>query len=142
MIFGFVVRRLRWLAAIPGAAHLFDTMLLCATALCDRARFRAISDIEACVGQLSGVRLGVHRFGGIGFFVQGRECGHIHGNGLLDCFVGRTNRDWLVQDCDGVTHHHVFPRSGWISFLVRSPQDLERALELIRIACAHREKAR
>jgi hypothetical protein len=141
VIFGFVVRRLRWLTVIPGAAHLFDTMLLCATALFDRARFRAINDIEVSASRLPGVRPGVHRFGGIGFFVHGRECGHIHGNGLLDCFVGREKRDLLLRGGDGVATHHVFPRSGWISFFVRSPEDVERALELIQIACAHREQA-
>lgn len=140
MIFGFVVRWLRWLTVIPGAAQLFDTMLLGATALVHRARFRAISDIEACVSQLPGVRTGVHRLGGIGFFVRGKECGHIHGNGLLDCFVGRTNRDRLLQGGDGVTEHHVFPRSGWISFFVRGPESVERALELIQIARAYREE--
>lgn len=141
MIFGFVVRRLRWLAVIPGAPQFFDTMLLCATALCDRARFRAIGDIEASARKLPGLRAGVHRFGGVGFVVHGRECGHIHGNGLLDCFVGRTNRDRLLQSGDGVTPHHIFPNSGWISFFVRNPRDVERALELIQIACAYREEA-
>jgi hypothetical protein len=140
VIFGFVVRRLRWLAAIPGAAQLFDTILLSATALFDRARFRAISEIEGRVSQLPGVRRGVHRLGGIGFFFRGKECGHIHANGLLDCLVGKAHRDRLVQGCDGVTAHHVFPRSGWISFSVRGPESVERALELIQIACAYREE--
>jgi hypothetical protein len=51
VIFGFVVRRLRWLTVIPGLAQIFDTMLLGATALFDRARDvqRAIELIQiAC----------------------------------------------------------------------------------------------
>jgi hypothetical protein len=141
VIFNFAVRRLKWLLAIPGAPQFFDAMLLTATALVWPARLRAISNIEATVNRLPGVSPSVHRFGGIGFHFRGQECGHIHGNGLLDCFVGRTNRDWLLQNRDGVMAHHVFPRSGWISFFVNGPGDVERALELIQIACAYREQA-
>ena len=75
------------------------------------------------------------------FFHCGKETGHIHGNGLLDCFVGRENRDSLLRASAGVTAHHVFPRSGWVSFFVRSPEDVERAIELIQIGCAYREQA-
>jgi hypothetical protein len=45
----------------------------------------------------------------------------------------------LLRENGGVTAHHVFPRSGWISFFVKDPGDVERALELIQIACAYRE---
>ena len=79
------------------------------------------------------MRVGVHRFGGIGFFVHGRESSHIHGNGLLDCFVGRANRDSLIESGSALPHH-IFPQSGWISFWIRDEQDIERALELIGIA--------
>ena len=141
VIFAFVVRNFRWLAKVPGAPQIFDTALLLSTALFSPSRLRAISAVEGRAQQLSQVRLGLHRFGGIGFFHSGKEMGHIHGNGLLDCFVGRTNRNRLLGETDGVTAHHVFPRSGWISFFVRSPEDVERALELIQIACAYREQA-
>lgn len=65
--------------------------------------------------------------------------GHIHGNGLLDCRVGRTNRDRLLRTSGGVTAHHVFPQSGWISFFVKAPDDVEQAIKLIQIAHAYRE---
>ena len=142
MIFAFVVRNLRWLARVPLFPQIFDAVLLISTALFSPSRLRAISAVEKEAERLPEVDLGVHGYGGIGFFFRGRETSHIHGNGLLDCFVGRTNRDRLVQGGDGVTPHHVFPRSGWISFFVRSPEDVERALELIQIACAHREEGK
>lgn len=126
---------------MPGAPQIFDAALLISTALFAPSRLRAISDVEKEAQQLPQVRLGVHRFGGIGFFRCGKEMGHIHGNGLLDCFVGRENRNRLLNEKDGVTAHHVFPLSGWISFFVRRPEDVERALELIQIACAYREQA-
>jgi hypothetical protein len=138
VIFAFVVRNFRWLAKVPGAPQIFDAGLLISTALFSPSRLRAISAVEGRAQQLSQVSLGLHRFGGIGFFHSGKEMGHIHGNGLLDCFVGRKNRDWLLRTFAGVTAHHVFPRSGWVSFFVKKAGDVEQALELIRIACAYR----
>jgi hypothetical protein len=141
VIFEFAVRRLKWLAAIPGAPQIFDAALLISTALFSPRRFRAISAVEKKARRLPGVSLGVHHFGGIGFLHRGKEMGHIHGNGLLDCFVGRENRDLLLRVSTGVTAHHIFPRSGWISYFVKKPEDVERAIELIQIACAYRERA-
>jgi hypothetical protein len=141
VIFDFVVRKLKWLAAIPGAPQLFDAMLFSATALFSPARLRAISAVEKAVNELPGVRPGVHRFGGIGFFFRGKECSHIHGNGLLDCFVGRVNRDALVRD-QRASPHHVFPGSGWISFWVKDGDDVGPAIDLIRMACAYQQNAR
>ncbi|HXM32841.1 MAG TPA: luciferase family protein [Chthoniobacterales bacterium] len=140
MIFAFVVRHLRWLGKVPGAPQVFDAALLLSTALLHPRRLRAISAIEKNVQRLPGVTLGVHRFGGIGFFRGGKELSHIHGNGLLDCFVGRTNRDRLVQKGSAKVHH-VFPHSGWISFFVNGPEEVAHALELIQIAFAYRGDA-
>jgi hypothetical protein len=142
VIFAFVVRRLRWLARVPLFPQIFDTALLISTALFSPSRFRAVSAVEKEAQRLPDVNLGVHRYGGIGFFLRGKEMSHIHGNGLLDCFVGRTNRDLLLQERGGVTAHHVFPRSGWISFFVKDRDDVVRALELIQIARAYRENAK
>jgi hypothetical protein len=141
VIFAFAVRRLKWLAAIPGAPQIFDAMLFASTALFSPARLRAISAIEKAVNEMAGMRLGVHRLGGVGFFFRDKECSHIHGNGLLDCFVGRANRDALVGD-RRASPHHVLPRSGWISFWVKDGGDVPRALDLIRIACAYQQEAK
>jgi hypothetical protein len=140
VIFAFAVRRLKWLAAIPSAPQIFDTILFTSTAVFHPARLRAISAIEKAANELSGVTPGVHRFGGVGFFFRGKECGHIHGNGLLDCFVGRENRDRLVRG-HRVSPHHIFPRSGWISFWIKGADDVPEAVDLIRIACAYRQAA-
>jgi hypothetical protein len=124
---------LTWLARIPGAPKIFDAMLLGATGLFYPARLRAISEVEAQVSRWPGMQTGVHRLGGIGFFVHGKESSHIHGNGLLDCFVGRASRDELLQDGRALPHH-IFPRSGWISFWIRDEKDVRSALELIWMA--------
>ena len=141
MIFEFAVRRLNWLAAVPGLPQIFDGMLFGATALFHPARLRAISAVEKAATKLPGVRPGVHRLGGVGFFFRGKECSHIHGNGLLDCFVGRENRDALVRD-GLASPHHVFPRSGWISFWIEDGDDVPPAIELIQVSCAYRKEAK
>jgi hypothetical protein len=140
VIFAFVVRKLRWLAKVPGAPQVFDSALLLSTALLHPGCLRAISAVEKNVQRLPGVTLGVHRLGGIGFFFQGKESSHIHGNGLLDCFVGRANRDELIRDGRALPHH-IFPRSGWISFWINDEEDVRPALELIRIAAEHQTAA-
>jgi hypothetical protein len=128
---------LKWFAHIPGAPQIFDAMLLGATGLFHPARLRAISEVEAAVSRWPGMQTGIHSFGGIGFFSRGKESSHIHGNGLLDCFVGRKTRDELVNDGRALPHH-IFPCSGWISFWIQDEEDVRPALELIRIACERR----
>jgi Family of unknown function (DUF5519) len=124
---------LKWLARIPGAPQIFDAMLLAATGVFHPSRLHAISAIESTVRDWPGMRVGVHRLGGMGFFFRGKESSHIHGNGLLDCFVGRANRDRLLES-GSAWPHHIFPKSGWISFRVRGEEDVQAALELIRLA--------
>ena len=141
MIFAFIVRRLKWLAAIPGLPQIFDGMLFTCTALFHPVRLRAMSALEQAANQLPDVRPGGHRLGGIGFFFRGKECSHIHGNGLLDCFVGRANRDALLRGGYAFPHH-VFPCSGWISFWIKNGDDVPRAIDLIRMACAFQQGAK
>jgi hypothetical protein len=128
---------LKWLARIPGAPLVFDAMLLAGTALFRPARLRAIGVIEEQVGRWPGMRVGLHRFGGIGFYHHARESSHIHGNGLLDCFVGRDERVALVSE-GRAQPHHIFPSSGWVSFWINDEIDIQPALELIRIAAEAR----
>jgi hypothetical protein len=129
---------LKWLARIPGAPQVFDAFLLVTTALFDPARFQAISGIENAVSRWPGMRVRVHRLGGIGFFHDGRESSHIHGNGLLDCFVGRDRRDVLISEGRALPHH-VFPQSGWISFWIEDERDVTAALELIGTAVRRKQ---
>lgn len=137
MIFAFAVRRLRWLARVPLFPQIFDTMLLVATALFDwRAlAVREALEREAC--RSLGVTLGVHRFGGVGFVSGRRELAHLHGNGLFDAFVGARARDSVVRT-GMASLHHIFPRSGWVSFWIKTEADVPNALELMRIAQRYR----
>ena len=110
-------------------------MLLIATAVFHPKRLRAISAVESIVRTWPGMRVGVHRLGGLGFSFRGRESCHLHGNGLLDCLVGRARRDILVET-GFARPHHAFPNSGWISFWIEDENEVTSALELIRLAAA------
>lgn len=132
---------MKWLARIPGAPQVFDAFLLATTALFRPARMRAILAIEGALGRWPGMRVRVHRLGGIGFFRDGKESSHIHGNGLLDCFVGRDQRDALISEGRALPHH-MFPQSGWISFWVEDESDVRTALELIELAARRQRHER
>ena len=137
MMFKFVVKKLRWLARIPVLPQLFDAGLMIATMLFDRPRLRAMETFENAVRRKYTIQRRPHRFGGVGFFIGTTEIGHLHGNGLLDLFVGRSFRAEQVRQGRALPHH-VFPESGWISFWLKSPADIAQALALFEIASMYR----
>ena len=137
MIFAFVVRKLRWLARVPLVPQVFDTMLLMATLLRDRRALSVRESLEREAGRLLGAALSVHRFGGLGFKSGRHELAHLHGNGLFDAFVGAKARALIVSSGMALPHH-VFPKSGWVSFWMKTEKDVETALELMRVAQRYR----
>ncbi|MEO8351648.1 MAG: luciferase family protein [Chthoniobacteraceae bacterium] len=137
--FNFVVRRLRWLARVPLAPQIFDTFLLTWTALFNRQRFRAIEAVEAATLGWPGVERRVHRLGGMGFAVDGREFAHLHGNGLLDIHVSRRLADQWIE-AGRAQPHHVFCRSAWVSVWLRAPEDAPQLLELLEAGRLMSEK--
>ena len=136
-MFKFVVKKLRWLARIPVLPQLFDAGLMIATMLFDRPRLRAMETFESAIRRKYTIQRRPHRFGGVGFFIGTTEIGHLHGNGLLDLFVGKSFRTEQVRRGRALPHH-VFPDSGWISFWLKSPADISQALELFEIASMYR----
>jgi predicted DNA-binding protein (MmcQ/YjbR family) len=72
-----------------------------------------------------------HRFGGTEYRIGRRELGHIHGNSLVDIPFPKRIRDEIVAAGEAKPHH-VLPDSGWVSFYIREPEDVDRAIELLR----------
>jgi len=136
-MFKFVVRKLRWLARIPVLPQLFDAGLMVATMLFDRPRLHAMEMFEDAIHRKYTIQRRPHRFGGVCFFFGTTEIGHLHGNGLLDLFVGKSFRAEEVRRGHALPHH-VFPDSGWISFWLKSPADIAQALELFEVASSYR----
>ena len=89
--------------------------------------------IVAAVVAWPGVERAPHRFGGTELRLGKRELGHLHGDRLADLPFPRRVRDELVA-AGRARPHHVLPDSGWVSFRIESADDVERAIELFRLA--------
>jgi Family of unknown function (DUF5519) len=89
--------------------------------------------IAAAVMAWPGVERAPHRFGGVELRLGKRELGHLHGDTLVDLPFPREVRDELVA-AGRARPHHVLPDSGWVSFWIESPEDIEHAIALFRLA--------
>jgi luciferase-like monooxygenase len=95
----------------------------------------AAVDLDRVISGVStwpGVSVHPHRFGGVEFRLGRRELGHLHPNGLADLPFPVAVRERLVAE-GRAEPHHVLPASGWVSFRIRSEDDVARALDLFRL---------
>jgi hypothetical protein len=88
--------------------------------------------IQAEVQSWPGVEIAPHRFGGVEFRVGRRELGHLHGDRLADLPFPVRIRQELVA-AGRAFPHHVLPNSGWVSYRIRSAEDVPRVVELFRL---------
>jgi hypothetical protein len=79
-----------------------------------------------------GVTVEPHRFGGIGFRCNKRELGHIHGDRLADLPFPMNIRNELVNS-RRVSPHHIFPKSGWVSYWIKSADDVPAIIGLFQL---------
>jgi len=87
--------------------------------------------IHEAVARWEEIEHAPHRFGGTEFRVGRREIGHVHGDSLVDIPFPRHVRDELVRSGEAEPHH-ILPKSGWVSVFLRNPDDVERAIRLLR----------
>jgi len=73
-----------------------------------------------------------HRFGGVEFSVGRREIGHLHGGHLVDLPFPMKIHDELIA-AGRAQVHHVLPDSGWVSFPIKTEEDVNHAIELLRL---------
>jgi hypothetical protein len=91
----------------------------------------AAEQIQTAVLAWPGVEAHQHRFGGTEYRLGRREIGHIHGDHLLDVPFPKRVRDVVVAE-ERAQPHHILPESGWVSFYLRQPEDVGRAIALLR----------
>ncbi|MDQ2761001.1 MAG: DUF5519 family protein [Actinomycetota bacterium] len=101
----------------------------------------AAERITATVAGWPGVTTGPHRFGGVEFRLGRRELGHLHGDRIADLPFPRRVRDELIAD-GRARPHHVLPDSGWITFTIDEPADVEQAINLFRRSYDRARQAR
>ncbi|EHQ28182.1 luciferase domain-containing protein [Mucilaginibacter paludis] len=116
---------------VPLLPHVFDSLLKLWTMVTNPNLADQLDDIEAEVLSWHGTSSCMHRYGGIQFNYNGKEIGHIHSNGLLDILFTREIKCQLMNE-GMVNQHHVFTRSGWISFYIKKNEDVAYAIELLR----------
>lgn len=92
-----------------------------------------MNPIESIVSDWPGIDVGPHRFNAREFTLDSREIGHLHGGRLLDIPFPKRVRDILVEEERAETHH-IYPDSGWVSYRVRSDEDIDGALWLLRVS--------
>jgi hypothetical protein len=74
-----------------------------------------------------------HRFGGREFRFGSAEVGHVHTGGIVDIPFPRLIHDALLAGGLAEEHHWV-PNSGWITFRVRTEDDLKHVVWLLRLS--------
>ena len=74
-----------------------------------------------------------HRFEGREFILGPREVGHVHRWGIVDVPFTKRLRDQLIEE--GRTgEHHVVPESGWTTHYVKSEDDVDECVWLLRLS--------
>ncbi len=92
-----------------------------------------LKTLEDQVSAWPGVSAEPHRFGGRGFRLGKLEIGHMHNDGAVEIPFPRAIRDQLLKE--GLAERHRFvPDSGWVTFYVRTEDDLRHAAWLMRLS--------
>ena len=91
----------------------------------------AQKSITEAVTSWTGVTTQPHRFGGVEYVIGKREVGHIHGDSLVDIPFPKKVRDEFVA-AGRAQPHHILPETGWISFYIRQPEDVDKAIALLQ----------
>ena len=100
---------------------------------CERTTPVSIAErITREVMSLPGVTSESHRGGMIFFHVGRREVGHLHGERLADLPFPVRIREKLVAEGKAAVHY-LHPKTGWVSYYIRSEDDVEPIVELFRL---------
>jgi Family of unknown function (DUF5519) len=94
---------------------------------------KGLDEIERQLLAWPGVSAHPHRFGGREFRFRDAEIGHVHTSGIVDIPFPRSVRDALLEEGLAEEHHWV-PNSGWITYRIRSENDLKHATWLLRLS--------
>ena len=101
-----------------------------------------VEEVVETVSEWPELSVGPHRFNAVEFLLEEYEVGHIHRDGgTLDINFPRRMRDALVEEGRTGDHHFV-PDSGWTTYRVRSHDDVEGGVWLLRVSYLYRALTR
>jgi hypothetical protein len=132
-LFSFVVRYLGFLKFVPLFPLVFDSLLRLWMLASKPYLLDWLDEIEAEVLSWEGTSTSIHQYGGLQFNCNGKEIGHLHSNGLLDVLYSKVAKQQLL-DKGRIQSHHIFEKSGWISFYIVKYRDKAYAKELLKMA--------
>jgi len=89
--------------------------------------------LKAWIADLPEVTSGPHRFGGIEFNVHGLEFMHFHGQTHLDIRLSMSDQARVLLEGKTEKHAHA-PQAGWVTFRIKSNEDVGKAKEIVRLA--------
>jgi len=93
----------------------------------------ALKKLETEVSSWPEISVHPHRFGGKEFRLGDAEVGHFHIGGVVDIPFPRALRDALLAQ-ELAEEHRWVPNSGWVTFHMRSDDDLQHATWLLRLS--------
>ena len=91
-----------------------------------------VGRIQREVGSWPGVAVAALRGGMVFFHVGRREIGHLHGHRLADLPFPVRIREKLVA-AGKADLHYIHPKSGWVSYYIRSEADVDPVIDLFRV---------
>jgi hypothetical protein len=94
---------------------------------------KRLKELEDAVSAWPSISIHPHRFGGKEFRFGSAEVEHVHTGGVVDIPFPRSVHDALLAGGLAEEHRWV-PNSGWITFNVRSDEDLKHTLWLMRLS--------
>src|SRR6266581_3803843 len=93
-----------------------------------------INGLREWLLQLPDVVEAPHSFGGTEYQANGRQFMHNHGPRYLDIHLSREDQERVLREGKAERHRFTPARAGWVTFHIRSDEDVENAKELIMLA--------
>jgi len=132
-MFSFVVKRLGFLKSIPLLAIVYDCLIKLWILLTNPRLLGWIDELEETVLLLPNTNISLHQYGGLQFNYKNKEFAHCHSNGILDVLFNLKIKQDLMEH-GKIQPHHVFEHSGWISFYIKTTEDVNYAKDLLVLA--------
>jgi Luciferase len=94
---------------------------------------KLLTELRETVSAWPHVSVHPHRFGSREFRYGRAEIGHVHEGGVVDIPFTMPIHDVLLAG-NLAEEHHFVPDSGWITFRMRTEEDLAHAVRLLRLS--------